>query len=61
VLHETFWRDDLDPARVDFVLGHDSLDPAEVIDMAVRVDDRHDQPVAAVLAVQCQRRGGGLG
>ena len=61
VLHETFWRDDLDPARVDIVLGHDPLDPAEVIDMAVSVDDRHDRPVTAVLAVQRQRGGRGLG
>jgi hypothetical protein len=49
------------PARVDIVLGHDPLYPAEVIDMAVSVDDRHDRPVTAVLAVQRQRGGCGLG
>jgi hypothetical protein len=61
VLDEALGSDDLDPPRVDIVLGHHPLHAAEMIEMAVGVDDRDHGPVTAMLAVQRQRRGGGLG
>ena len=57
MFHEALGGDDLDLARVDIVLGHHPLDPAEVIDMAVGVDHRGHWPVTAVFAVQRQPRG----
>ncbi len=45
-----------------YVLGRDdALDPAEVVDVAMGVDDRAHPALAAVGPVQGERRGGALG
>ena len=61
MLGEALGRDDRDLARVDVGLRRHAEHAAEVVDVAVGVDDGDDRPVAAVRAVQRQRRGGGLG
>ena len=59
MLQEALGRDDRAAARVHVRLGRDALDAAEVVDVAVRVDDAHDRPLAAVPPVQ--REGGRRG
>ena len=51
-LHEALRGDDLGATSVDVLLRDDALDAAEVVDVAVRVDDRHDRPVAPVRSVE---------
>ncbi len=60
VLQESVRGDDLHPAGVDLLLGHHAEDAAEVVDVAVCVDDGDDRAVTAMLAIQGQRSGGGL-
>ena len=51
VLREVLGRDDRDLARVDVGLRRHAEHAAEVIDVAVGVDDGDDRPVPAVRAV----------
>jgi hypothetical protein len=48
------------PARLDVLVGDHPAGAAEVIDVRVAVEQPRDRPVAAVVAVERQRRGGGL-
>ena len=61
VLDEPGGSHDDHPPGVDVLLGDDALDPAEVVDVGVRVDHPGHRPVTAMLAVDRQRRRGGLG
>ena len=61
VLGEALRRDDRDLARVDVGLCRHAEDAAEVVDVAVGVDDGDDGSVATVRAVQRQRGRRGLG
>ena len=61
VLEEALRGDDRDSPASTSSCVDDTLHAAEVVDVAVRVDHRHDRPVAAVLAVERERGGGGLG
>ena len=47
--------------RLDLLGRDDAPGAAEVVDVAVGVDQAGDRALAAVLAVEGQRRGGGLG
>jgi hypothetical protein len=60
VLHEPVGSDDRDLPGLHVVRADDALDPAEVVDVRVRVDDRPDRPVAPLPAVQREGRGRGL-
>ena len=60
VLGETLRRDDRDVARIDLALRRHTQHAAEVVGVAVRVDDGPDRTVTAVRAVQRQRRRRGL-
>ena len=55
VFGEVFGRDDRDLARVDVRLRRHAEHAAEVVDVAVGVDDRDDRPVATMRAVQRER------
>jgi hypothetical protein len=61
VLGEALGRDHRDPASVDVGLRGHPEHTAEVVDVTVGVDDGDDGSVPAVLPVQRQGRGGGLG
>jgi hypothetical protein len=61
VLEEPVRRDDDAAPGIHVRLGRHALDPAEVVDVAVGVDDADDRPVATVLAVERQGRRRGLG
>ena len=60
VLEEARRGDDRDRAGLDLLLAEDARGAAEVVDVAVGVDQPGDRALAAVLAVESQRRGGGL-
>ena len=61
VLDEPGRSEHRDASGVDLVLRRDAPDPAEVVDVRVRVDDARDGPVPPVLAVQRERGGRRLG
>ncbi len=61
MVEEAGWSEDRDPPRLDLLLGDDALGAAEVVDVAVGVDQAGDRAIAAVLAVEGEGRGGGLG
>ena len=61
VVEEAGRGEDRDPARLDLLGGDDALGAAEVVDVAVGVDQPGDRALAAVLAVEGERRGRGLG
>ncbi len=57
VLEEALRREDRDAARRDVLLGHDAARAAEVVDVAVGVQQSGHRPLAAMLAIQRQRGG----
>ncbi len=59
-MQEALGRDHGDPAGEVRVVD-DAARAAEVVDVAVGVDQRRDGPLAAMAAVERERRGGGLG
>lgn len=61
VLGEVLRRDDRHTPGIHVLLRGDALDPAEVVDVRVRVDDAGHRALAAVLPVQRERRRRGLG
>ncbi len=61
VLEEALGREDRDAARRDVLLGDDAARAAEVVDVAVRVEQAGHRPLAAMLAVERQRGGRRLG
>jgi hypothetical protein len=61
VVEEAGRGEDRDPAGLDLRFGDDALGAAEVVDVAVGVDQAGDGAIAALLAVEGQRRCRGLG
>ncbi len=61
VLGESLRRQHDDLARVHVGLVGDAEDAAEMVCVAVGIDDCGDGPISAVFAVERQRRGGGFG
>ena len=60
MLHEAVGGQDDAATGVDILLAGHALDAAEVVDVAVAVDDADHGPLAAVLPVQRERRRSGL-
>ena len=61
MLGEALGRDHRDLARIDVGLRCHAEHPAEMVDMAVRIDNRDDRPVPALRPIQRKRGRGGLG
>ena len=61
MLHEPVGGEHDAAAGVHVVLAGDALDAAEMVDVAVAVDDAEDGPIAAMLPVERERGRGGFG
>jgi hypothetical protein len=61
VVEEAGRGEDRHAPGLDLLRGEDALGAAEVVDVAVGVDQAGDRPLAAVLAVERQRGRRGLG